>query len=81
MKINIYYGGRGMIDDPTITVINRMTSVLEELRVNVERFNLYEMKHNINKRLWKFVLEELVLLMIRVGILLKGINTGLNDFN
>ena len=36
MKINIYYGGRGMIDDPTITVINRMTSVLEELRVNVE---------------------------------------------
>ena len=47
MKINIYYGGRGMIDDPTITVINRMTSVLEELRVNVERFNLYEMKHNI----------------------------------
>lgn len=39
------------------------------------------MKHNINRRLWKFVLEELVLLMIRVGILLKGINTGLNDFN
>lgn len=39
------------------------------------------MKHNINTRLWKFVLEELVLLMIRVGILLKGINTGLNDFN
>ncbi len=47
MKINIYYGGRGMIDDPTISVINRMTSVLEELRVNVERFNLYEMKNNI----------------------------------
>ena len=47
MKINIYYGGRGMIDDPTITVINRMTSVLEELRVTVERFNLYEMKNMI----------------------------------
>ena len=47
MKINIYYGGRGMIDDPTISVINRMTSVLEELRVNVERFNLYELKNNI----------------------------------
>lgn len=47
MKINIYYGGRGMIDDPTITVINRMTSVLEELRVKVERFNLYEMKNMI----------------------------------
>lgn len=47
MKINIYYGGRGMIDDPTISVINRMTSVLEELRVNVERYNLYEMKNSI----------------------------------
>ena len=39
------------------------------------------MKYNINRRLWKFVLEELVLLMIRVGILIKGTNTGLNDFN
>lgn len=47
MKINIYYGGRGVIDDPSITVINRMTSVLEELRVQVERFNLYEMKNTI----------------------------------
>ena len=47
MKINIYYGGRGMIDDPTISVLNRMTSVLEELRVNVERFNMYEQKNSI----------------------------------
>ncbi|MGN0369115.1 MAG: SCP2 sterol-binding domain-containing protein [Butyrivibrio sp.] len=47
MKINIYYGGRGMIDDPTIVVLNRMTAVLEELRVQVERFNLYEMKNAI----------------------------------
>lgn len=36
MKINIYYGGRGMIDDPAIAVIGRITSVLDELRVNVE---------------------------------------------
>lgn len=27
MKINIYYGGRGVIDDPTVAVINRITSV------------------------------------------------------
>lgn len=47
MKINIYYGGRGMIDDPTITVINRLTEVLEELRVTVERYNLYEIKSGI----------------------------------
>lgn len=47
MKINIYYGGRGMIDDPTLAVINRMTAVLEELRVSVERYNLHEMKSSI----------------------------------
>ena len=47
MQINIYYGGRGMIDDPTISVLNRMTSVLEELRVKVERFNMYEQKNSI----------------------------------
>lgn len=47
MKINIYYGGRGLIDDPTLFVINKMQEVLEELHVNVERFNLYELKNSI----------------------------------
>lgn len=47
MNINIYYGGRGIIDDPTIYVINKMQEVLEELRVNVVRYNLYESKNNI----------------------------------
>lgn len=47
MKINIYYGGRGFIDDPTLYVINKMQAVLEELRVTVEMFNLYELKNNI----------------------------------
>ena len=47
MKINIYYGGRGLIDDPTLYVINKMQEVLEELRVTVVRFNLYEMKNSI----------------------------------
>ena len=47
MKIHIYYGGRGLVDDPTIFVINRMDAVLKELNVNVERFNLYEMKNTI----------------------------------
>lgn len=47
MKIHIYYGGRGLVDDPTIFVINRMDTVLKELNVNVERFNLYEMKNTI----------------------------------
>lgn len=47
MNINIYYGGRGIIDDPTLTVIGKLQQVLEELRVNVTRYNLYEYKNTI----------------------------------
>ena len=47
MNINIYYGGRGLVDDPTIFVINKIQEVLEELNVNVTRYNLYEMKNTI----------------------------------
>ena len=47
MKINIYYGGRGLLDDPTLYVINKMQGVFEELHVNVDRFNLYELKNSI----------------------------------
>lgn len=47
MKVNIYYGGRGIIDDPTIYVINKMQEVFEELRVEVTRYNLYEQKNAI----------------------------------
>lgn len=47
MQVNIYYGGRGLIEDPTIYVINKITDVLKELRVDVKRYNLYEDKHGI----------------------------------
>ena len=47
MNINIYYGGRGLMDDPTLCVINKMQEVLEELHVTVERYNLYELKNSI----------------------------------
>jgi putative sterol carrier protein/multimeric flavodoxin WrbA len=47
MKINIYYGGRGLMDDPTLFVVNKMQTVLEELNVIVERFNLAELKNSI----------------------------------
>lgn len=47
MNINIYYGGRGLVDDPTIFVINRIQEVLEELHVKVTRYNLYELKNTI----------------------------------
>lgn len=47
MNINIYYGGRGMIDDPTLYVVNKMQEVFEELHVNVVRYNLYEQRGDI----------------------------------
>ena len=48
MNINIYYGGRGIIDDPTIYVINKMQEVFDELHVKVNRYNLYESRNNIS---------------------------------
>jgi len=47
MKVNIYYGGRGLMDDPTLFVIDKMQEVLEELNVKVERFMLKELKNTI----------------------------------
>lgn len=47
MKVNIYYGGRGLLDDPTLYVLNKMEEVLYELRVTVERINIYEHKNEI----------------------------------
>ena len=47
MKINIYYGARGLIGDPTLYVLNKIQEVLRELNVSVERYDLYEFKNNI----------------------------------
>ena len=47
MKVNVYYGGRGLLDDPTLYVLNKMEDVLRELRVTVERYNIYEHKNEI----------------------------------
>lgn len=47
MKVNIYYGGRGLMDDPTLFVISKMQEVLEELHVTVETYYLYDQKNNI----------------------------------
>lgn len=48
MKVNIYYGGRGLIDDPTIFAMNKVGTVLEELNIQIKRFNLYEDKRGIS---------------------------------
>ena len=41
VKINIYYGGRGLIGDSTLYVLNHIQGVLRELNVTVERYDLY----------------------------------------
>ncbi len=48
MKINIYYGGRGLIEDPTLYCMNKIVSVFEELRVGCTKYNLYEQKNGIS---------------------------------
>ena len=47
MKINIYYGGRGFLDDPTLYVLGKIEEVLTELRVTIERYNIFEHKNEI----------------------------------
>lgn len=47
MRIHIYYGGRGLVDDPTIYVVHKIQKVLQELRVQVEYYALYEEKNEI----------------------------------
>lgn len=47
MKFNIYYGGRGIMGDPTAFALTKMTGVFEELNVKVVRYNLHEEKKNI----------------------------------
>ena len=56
MKINIYYGGRGLIDDPTLYVINKMEEVFRELRVTVERFQkfYYYITTDIKRCRWNY---------------------------
>ena len=47
MKINIYYGGRGLIGDPTLVALKQVMAVLEELNVKLARYDLFEQKNAI----------------------------------
>lgn len=47
MKINIYYGGRGVIGDASLYVVKKMMQVFEELNVKVEKYDLFDQKNNI----------------------------------
>ncbi|MCD7826822.1 MAG: SCP2 sterol-binding domain-containing protein [Clostridiaceae bacterium] len=48
MKVNIYYGGRGLIEDPSLFAISKITTVLDELNIKVKKYNLYEDKRGIS---------------------------------
>ena len=48
MRINIYYGGRGLLDDPTLHVVKKMEQVLTELNVGVSVYNIYEYRNGIS---------------------------------
>ncbi len=47
MKINIYYGGRGIIGDPSLLAVKRMETVFDDLQVEHTRYDLFDMKNNI----------------------------------
>ena len=47
MNINIYYGGRGIIEDPTLYVLEKIENVFEDLHIHYTRYNLYDMKNSI----------------------------------
>lgn len=49
MRINIYYGGRGNLDDPTLYTLKKMEKVLsDDLKVEIHRYNIYEHKNQIS---------------------------------
>lgn len=47
MQINIYYGGRGLLGDPTLYTIKKIAEVLEELNVSISRYDLFDQKNAI----------------------------------
>ena len=47
MNINIYYGGRGIIEDPTLYVLEKIEKVFEDHHIHYTRYNLYDMKNSI----------------------------------
>ncbi|MDE6875867.1 MAG: SCP2 sterol-binding domain-containing protein [Lachnospiraceae bacterium] len=78
MKVNLYYGGRGLIEDPTLYVMNRVVSVLEELRVQVVKYNLYEQRNNIT--VLSNTLKEADGIILAVNVEWLGIGGYMHEF-
>lgn len=47
MRVNIYYGGRGVIDDPSLYAVKKMITVFDELNVKVDKYDLHDASTNI----------------------------------
>lgn len=78
MNINIYYGGRGIIEDPTLYVLEKMEKVFEELRVKYNRYNLYEMKNSITTL--PQTIKEADAIVLAVSVEWKGIGGYMQQF-
>ncbi len=78
MNVNIYYGGRGLIEDPTIYVVEKIEEVLRELRVNVTRYNLFELKNSITTL--PQTLKEADGIVLAVSVEWKGIGGLMQEF-
>lgn len=78
MKVNIYYGGRGLIEDPALYVVGKIEEVLEELRVDVTRYNLFEMKNNITTLPQSF--KEADGIVLAASVEWRGIGGLLHEF-
>jgi len=78
MKVNIYYGGRGLVDDPTLGVISKMQNVLEELRIEVTRYNLYEIRNGITTL--PLTLKEADAIILAVNVEWFGMGGNMRQF-
>ena len=48
-KVILIYGGTGLINDPTSVVADRISHVLAELNVTIDRIDLYKKQHTIRQ--------------------------------
>ena len=78
MNVNIYYGGRGLIEDPTLYVLSKIEEVLDELRVNVNRYNLFDLKSSIPTL--PQTLKEADAIILAASVEWKGIGGYLQEF-
>ena len=78
MNVNIYYGGRGLIEDPTLYVLSKIEEVLDELRVKVNRYNLFDLKSSIPTL--PQTLKEADAIILAASVEWKGIGGYMQEF-